>query len=91
VAIIPTVLSMALELTVTAKGQISLRRAVLDHLGVVPGAKVSVSLLENGRIELVAAAMRDDIKSLRGALRRSGQPPVSLEELQEAIETADEE
>ena len=63
---------MALELTVTAKGQVALRRAVLDHLGVAPGAKVSVSLLENGQIELVAAAARDDIKSLRGALRRSG-------------------
>ena len=76
---------MALELTVTAKGQVTLRRAVLDHLGVIPGAKVSVSLLENGRVELVAAAVCDDIKSLRGALRRRGQQPVSLEEMQEAI------
>ena len=59
---------------------------MLDHLGVVPGAKVSVSLLENGRVELVAAAARDDIKSLRGALQRSGQRPVSLKEMQEAIE-----
>src|SRR3974390_1679822 len=33
---------MALELTVTAKGQVTLRRAVLDHLGITPGAKVSV-------------------------------------------------
>jgi hypothetical protein len=72
---------------VTAKGQVTLRRAVLDHLGVVPGAKVRVSLLENGRIELVAAAA--DIKSLRGALRRSGQRPASLEEMQEAIEAGD--
>ena len=77
---------MALELTITAKGQITLRRAVLDHLGVEPGAKVIVALLENGRIELVAAMARDDIKSLRGALRRPGQRPVSLEEMQEAIE-----
>ena len=45
---------MALELTITAKGQVTLRRAVLAHLGVEPGAKLSVSLLENGRIELVA-------------------------------------
>ena len=82
-------MSMALELTITAKGQVTLRRAVLDHLGVTPGAKVSVALLENGRIELVAAAARDDIKSLRGALRRSGQQTVSLEEMQEAIETGD--
>ena len=77
---------MTLELTVTAKGQVTLRRAVLDHLGVVPGDKVSVSLLESGRVELVGAAVRDDIKSLRGALRRSGQRPVSLQEMQEAIE-----
>ena len=77
---------MALELTVTAKGQVTLRRTVLDHLGVMPGSKVSVSLLENGRIELVAAAAGENIKSLRGALRRPGQWPVSLEEMQEAIE-----
>jgi acylphosphatase len=81
---------MALELTVTAKGQVTLRRAVLDHLGVAPGAKISVSLLEDGRVELIAAAARDDIKSLRGALRRAGQRPVSLEEMQEAIEAADD-
>jgi hypothetical protein len=77
---------MTLELTITAKGQIKLRRAVLGHLGVGPGAKVSVSLLDNGRVELVAATAREDIRSLRGALRRPGQPPVSLEEMQEAIE-----
>jgi bifunctional DNA-binding transcriptional regulator/antitoxin component of YhaV-PrlF toxin-antitoxin module len=79
---------MTLELKVTAKGQVTLRRAVLNHLGVAPGAKVSVSLLENRRIELVAAAVRGDIKSLRGALQRSGQRRVSLEEMQEAIEAA---
>ena len=52
----------------------------------MPGGKLSVSLLENGRIELVAAAARDDIQSLRGALRQPGHRPVSLEEMQEAIE-----
>jgi bifunctional DNA-binding transcriptional regulator/antitoxin component of YhaV-PrlF toxin-antitoxin module len=81
---------MALELTVTAKGQVTLRRAVLNHLGVVPGQKVKVSLLGDGRIELVAAAAGNDIKSLRGALRRPGQRPVSLEEMQQAIEASDE-
>jgi hypothetical protein len=80
---------MARELTVTAKGQVTLRRAVLDHLGVSPGAKVSVSLLGNGRVELVAAAARGDIKGLRGALRRPGQRPVSFEEMQQAIEAGD--
>ena len=82
-------LSMVLELTVTAKGRVTLRRAVLDHLGVTPGNKISVSLLENGRIEIVAAAAGDNIKTLRGALRRSGQRSVSLAEMQEAIEAGD--
>jgi acylphosphatase len=45
--------------------------------------------LENGRVELVAAAGRDDIKRLRGALRRPGQQPISLEEMQEAIEAGE--
>ena len=36
-----------------------------------------------------AAATRDDIKSIRGALRRSGQRLVSLEQMQEAIEAGD--
>jgi hypothetical protein len=80
---------MARELTVTAKGQVTLRRAVLDHLGVRPGAKVSVSLLGNGRVELVAAAAGGDITGLRGALRRPGRLPVSLEEMQRVIEDAD--
>src|SRR6516165_6912014 len=86
----PESMSMALELTVTAKGQVTLRRAVLHHLGVTPGAKSSVSLLEDGGVELIAAAARDDIKSLRGALRRAGQRTVSLEEMQEAIEAGED-
>jgi len=40
---------MALELTVTAKGQITLRQAVLDHLKVAAGDKVEVLLLPDGR------------------------------------------
>jgi bifunctional DNA-binding transcriptional regulator/antitoxin component of YhaV-PrlF toxin-antitoxin module len=80
---------VGLELTVTAKGQITLRRAVLEHLGVAPGDRVGVSLLENGRIELVAATAGDHIRGLRGALRRPGQRSVSLAEMQEAIETSD--
>jgi hypothetical protein len=77
---------MALELTVTAKGQVTLRRGVLDHLGVRAGEKVKVSLLPDGRVELTAASADIDIRSLRGALRRPGQRVISLQEMQDAIE-----
>ena len=78
--------SMSLELTITAKGQFTLRQSVLDHLGVRPGAKVSVSLLPGGKVEILPASTGHDIRAVRGRLRRPGQAPVSLEAMQDAIE-----
>jgi bifunctional DNA-binding transcriptional regulator/antitoxin component of YhaV-PrlF toxin-antitoxin module len=77
---------MSLELTVTAKGQVTLKQAVLDHLHIKPGQKVSVRLLPNGRVELNQAEAQSDIRRLRGLLHRKGQKTVSLEEMQAAIE-----
>ena len=77
---------MAVELTVTAKGQVTLRQTVLDHLGVKPGDKVGVSLLPDGRVELVSVSAGHDLREVRGMLRRRRQRPVSLREMQEAIE-----
>ena len=77
---------MPLQLTVTAKGQVTLRQAVLDHLHIRPGQKVRVSFLPDGRVELRAADASANIATLRGALRRPAQRLVSLAEMQEAIE-----
>ena len=40
-------------LTITAKGQITLKREVLEHLGLQPGSRVEVDLLPNGKVGLV--------------------------------------
>ena len=77
---------MPLELTVTAKGEITLRKAVLRHLGVKPGDKVEISFLDNGRVEL-AQPVKRDFGRLRGALKRPGQPVVSLQQMRDAIGT----
>ena len=42
-------------LTVTSKGQITLRKDLLRHLGVEPGDKIEISELPGGRIEVKAA------------------------------------
>jgi bifunctional DNA-binding transcriptional regulator/antitoxin component of YhaV-PrlF toxin-antitoxin module len=81
---------MALELTITAKGQVTLRRGVLDHLGVKAGERVRVSLLPDGRVELAAASEGIDVRDLRGVLRRPGQRVISLQEMQDAIEAGDD-
>lgn len=78
---------MDAELSVTAKGQITLKRSVLEHLGVRPGQKVGVNFLPNGRVEIIAADDRAaKLSSLRGMLKRPDQRVVSLEEMQDAIE-----
>ena len=77
---------MALELTVTAKGQVTMRRAVLDHLDVRPGDKIGVTLLPDGRVELRSNQTAPSLTTLAGAMRRLGQHPISLEEMQDAIE-----
>jgi bifunctional DNA-binding transcriptional regulator/antitoxin component of YhaV-PrlF toxin-antitoxin module len=80
---------MGIELKVTAKGQVTLRQAVLEHLGTEPGQKVDVSLLPDGRVELRAVDARLPLSRLRGILRHERSRPVTLEEMQEAIESVD--
>jgi len=43
---------MAIVLTVTSKGQITLRKDVLAHLGVRPGDKLELDLLADKRMQL---------------------------------------
>lgn len=79
---------MTTTLTVTAKGQVTLKKAVLEHLAVGPGDRLEVSLLADGPVELRPVGMRPPLSRLRGILKRPGQLPVSIEEMQEAIERA---
>ena len=78
---------MTIELTITAKGQVTLRQAVLDHLGVKPGDKVAVALRRGGRVELLPAELGHKLGRLRARLRRPGQPAISMEDMQRAIES----
>lgn len=72
-------------LTVTAKGQISLRKDVLQHLGIRAGAKITIHKLPGGRIEIEAEKPKGKISDVFGMLHREGQPPVSIEEMNDAI------
>jgi bifunctional DNA-binding transcriptional regulator/antitoxin component of YhaV-PrlF toxin-antitoxin module len=56
-------------LTVTAKGQVTLRRDLLEHLGVQPGEKITVDMLPDGRIEVKAARPTGKISNVFGTLK----------------------
>lgn len=73
-------------LTVTGKGQVTLRKEVLRHLGVEPGQKIDVDLLPGGRIEVRAARRTGKISDIFGMLKREGQPTLSIEQMNEIIE-----
>ena len=74
---------MPVTLTVTAKGQITLRKEVLEHLGVRPGDKVDADLLKDGRMQ-VRAKRGKSVSTVFGMLAKPGQPPRSIEDLNEA-------
>ena len=68
-------------LTVTAKGQVTLRKDLLDHLGVHPGEKIAVDKLPDGRIEVKAARPDGKISDVFNFLRKKGRPSLSIEEM----------
>jgi antitoxin PrlF len=73
---------MTTTLTVTAKGQVTLRKDILRHLGIIPGQKVEIDLLPNGRLEM-RAKPAGSIKAFIGCGARPGTEPLSIEEINE--------
>ena len=71
-------------LTVTSKGQITLRKDLLKHLGVEPGGKLAVEMLPDGRIEVRAERPAGRISDVFNSLKRPGRPSLSIEEMNEA-------
>ena len=68
-------------LTVTAKGQVTLRKDILEHLGVRPGEKISVDKLPDGRVEVKAARPTGKISDVFGFLKREKGPSLSIEDM----------
>ncbi|HEX5326517.1 MAG TPA: AbrB/MazE/SpoVT family DNA-binding domain-containing protein [Acetobacteraceae bacterium] len=73
-------------LTVTAKGQVTLRKELLKHLGVHPGEKIAVDKLPDGRIEMRAARPTGRISDVFDFLKRENSPALSIEEINQVAE-----
>lgn len=71
-------------LTVTSKGQVTLRKDVLRHLGVEAGEKLRVSKLPGGRLEVRAAGGGGRIEDLFGLLAGKTNVRLSIEEISAA-------
>jgi antitoxin PrlF len=75
---------MTTSLTVTAKGQVTLRKDLLAHLGVQPGQRLDVEVLPGGRLQLHAKQATGEIESCFGLLARRTDHRASLKELDQA-------
>jgi bifunctional DNA-binding transcriptional regulator/antitoxin component of YhaV-PrlF toxin-antitoxin module len=68
-------------LTVTARGQVTLRKDLLRHLGVQPGDKIIIDKLPDGRLEAKAARRTGKISDVFNLLKRENGPSLSIEEM----------
>jgi antitoxin PrlF len=75
-------------LTVTAKGQITLKQELLRHLNVVPGQKVEVSKLPDGRLVVRPAVRTGSIKAFSGSLAKKGTPRLTIAQIKKITEDA---
>lgn len=73
------------NLTITAKGQVTLRKDLLRHLGLGPGDKIAIDMLPDGRVEVRAAKPAGQIADAFGLLKRQGAPHLSIEEMDRII------
>lgn len=75
------------ELTITAKGQITIRKALLEGLGAKPGDRLRVEVRPDGG--LVIPPLKRKTRTwdeIAGMLKRpAGVAPVSIEEMNEVI------
>jgi bifunctional DNA-binding transcriptional regulator/antitoxin component of YhaV-PrlF toxin-antitoxin module len=71
-------------LTVSSKGQVTLKKPILAHLGVQPGQKVALELRPGGGVEL-RPAPTGKISDAFGILPTPEGPALTIEEMNDVI------
>jgi antitoxin PrlF len=71
-------------LTVTGRGQLTLRKEVLQHLGVEPGDRIALDKAPGGQV-ILRAQPKGSIENVFGILAGKTKKVATLEEIDEAI------
>jgi antitoxin PrlF len=74
-------------LTVTGRGQVTLRKDVLHHLGIRPGEKIALEKLPDGRVALRPLRPAGKIDAFLGLLAGKTRKVATLDEISEATST----
>ena len=68
-------------LTVTARGQVTFRKKIMQHLGVKPGEKIQLDLLPDRRGVIRAASPAGRIEDFFGVLAGKTKKVATIEEI----------
>ncbi|WP_137132304.1 AbrB/MazE/SpoVT family DNA-binding domain-containing protein [Rhizobium sp. FY34] len=71
------------SLTVTMKGQVTLKRELLQHLGIKPGERVEFDKMPDGELRVKAARPAGSIDSFIGRHAGKQKTPLTIEEMNE--------
>jgi AbrB family looped-hinge helix DNA binding protein len=72
---------MKSTLKITSKGQVTLRKELLDQLGVRPGDKITVELVGPRRVEMRPAQPSATLDAFIGCLKKKGARKLTLEQM----------
>ena len=72
------------SVAITAKGQVTLKRDLLQHLGIKPGERVDVEKLPGGELRFRAARPTGTIDGFLGLLAGKTNKVATIEEMNEA-------
>lgn len=72
------------SVAITAKGQVTLKRDLLQHLGIKPGEQVDVEKLPGGELRFRAARPTGTIDGFLGLLAGKTNKVATIEEMNEA-------
>jgi bifunctional DNA-binding transcriptional regulator/antitoxin component of YhaV-PrlF toxin-antitoxin module len=78
------------SLTVTAKGQVTLKRDLLQHLGIKPGERVDFDKLPGGELRVRAARPTGTVDGFLHSLdgKVKGKKPLSIEDINRIAEAS---
>lgn len=70
--------------TITSKGQTTIPKEIRDKLNLRPGDRISFIMEADGRVYIQPLNIK--VEELSGILHKPGRQPVSIEEMNQAIE-----
>ena len=75
-------------LTITAKGQVTFRKEILQHLGLKAGEKIELDLIPGGKVIIQALKPTGRMSDFIGCLANKTNKVLTIEEINEATQQA---